>query len=141
MSMLYDVTVGTLFMTFLLPVAVYLWQALIMFLGARSKAFRRFADDHTGIAAPLTFIPCILLFALLYVAFDDDKCVWLRYFYNNQWCANEVVSNIIKIVVCGAVMIASFVGSVYVFTQHEKIEEMIEEMIGRINKPKGGNGQ
>lgn len=135
--MLYDVTVGMLFMMLLLPVAFYLWQALIMFLGAKSKAFRRFADDHVGIAAPLTLIPCIFLFVLLYVAFSDDKCVWLRYFYNNQWCASEVISNIIKIVVCVAVMIASFVGSVYVVTQHEKIEEKIS----RLNKPRGGNGQ
>lgn len=141
MSMLYDVTISML-LAMLFPIFVYyLWEALIMFLGAKSKAFRQFADNHVGIAAPLTFIPCIVLFALLCIAFYDEKCVWLRYFYNNQWCANEVVSNIIKIVVCAAVMIASFIGSVYIFFENKKIDEKIEEKIGRINKPKGGNGQ
>lgn len=132
MSKMYDVTISTVITLVFLPATLYLWEALVLSLCVRFKAFGRFVNNYAGIAALLTFIPCLAVFTLLGIAFLDYKCLWLRYFYNNQWCASEAVSDIIKFVVCGTVIVASFFGSDYVFTQHEKIEEELQEKVSAL---------
>lgn len=129
MSTLYDCTIGCVFELVLLPITLYMYAWLISLLSMRFKWFDRLCNNHPNIAYPITFIPCIFAFVFLQILFNDEKCLWLRYFYMNQWCASEIVSNIIKVIVCVAIMLASVVGALVLLFGEEKPEERVSRIV------------
>ncbi len=129
MSTLYGCTIATVFAVFLLPYTLEMWFLLVSLLSARFKWFDRLGGNHPNIVVFITFVPCVFAFSILAILCYDEKCLGLRYFFMNQWCASEIVSNIIKVVVCVAIMLASVVGALVLLFGEEKPEERVSRIV------------
>lgn len=131
MRTLYECTIATVFGVFLLPCAFGLYVLSVSLLSARFKWFDRLCDNHPNVAYVPLLVVYIFVFGILAVFCYDEKCLWLRYFYMNQWCASEIVSNIIKVIVCVAIMLASVAGAAMFLLGEEKPEERVSRIVDR----------